>query len=117
MLLRPLARLCRSLSTEVNLPPSSISTIPASHRETHTSPTSNEPHPPLSADPHRRVDLKDLSHSAGALTSPDTNDEDDIVSAGSSSVPMVSQRTPSSQVPPYSRPPFHTHQFFTALEK
>lgn len=126
MLLRQFPhRFCRSLSTEVNLTSASASTstavVPIVHRDTHTSTSSpgiTDSIPKLSADaagpsisltyPKASVSESRANLNKGATARPISEMD------GASEIPPL---VASSKVPSYSRPPFHTHQFFVALEK
>jgi hypothetical protein len=130
MILRQIARVRRPLSTEASFPSTSTSIVPTYHRDAHSTTTIADP-PPLSAEPHSRARetlraipsranaTDDDDTTAGSWTGPSPSVNADTTSdvPGFSSVPSVPQHSGSSSVPSYSRPPFHTHQFFTALEK
>jgi hypothetical protein len=120
MLLRQLPRLRCSLSTHVGPPSTSTSIVPSSHRDAHTAPTATQ-HSTEPRDVSRSrarfstsVDNRDAPPTTSTNEDADP-DEDDT--PRSSNVPSVPERRPSSNIPSYTRPPFHTHQFFTALEK
>lgn len=126
MLLRQLPRLCRALSTatEAHLP-SSTSLIPINktHRDAHTTPNISEPTEARSVSlAHARENISNGSeYDSGDAPSPSAEEplmesqsgppesSSQLISAGSS--------TSQSGVPSYPHPPFHTHQFFAALEK
>ncbi|KAK0486896.1 hypothetical protein EDD18DRAFT_1360111 [Armillaria luteobubalina] len=125
MILRQLPRLCRSLSTEVyHLPSSSTSIIPLVTREVEVQPIPNgarsislaHPKDPAAQLPHSLSESPSLSKSQ---TSPPPSPmatptmESALSQVESPSVPSKVE----SKGPVYSQPPFHTHAFFTVLEK
>ncbi|KAK0206485.1 hypothetical protein DFS33DRAFT_1381604 [Desarmillaria ectypa] len=125
MILRQFPRLCRSLSTEVyHLPSSSTSIIPLVTREAETQPMPNgarsislaHPKDPAAQLPHSLSDSLPSSKSQPPppppLTTTPTMDSA-LLQVESSSVPSKVE----SNGPVYSQPPFHTHAFFTVLEK
>jgi len=124
MILRQFPRLSRSLSTEVNSATLPTSVHPISHRNAHTSPSIIEPSPSLSVDPAAspislvhpkdpiRTNLDNAGSSKGATDTGGTSRF-----SGASDGPPTPHIEGSSNLPSYSRPPFHTHQFFVALEK
>jgi len=131
MLLRQLPRLYRSLSTtEAHISSSSTSLIPVNlaittHRDAHTTPNISEP----SEDPSSRS--ISLAHLGETLSNSSHSDSrgSNSPSLRESSAEIKSPSEPSNQLisaepstshsggPSYAHPPFHTHQFFTALEK
>ena len=126
MLLRQLPRLCRSLSTEVNLASSSTSVVSITHRDAHTASGIADPPRPLSGDTTRQSVLlahpKDPQLSPRANTDTGSQTTDPRLGPDREIVkPLDAQAVvgsgSSSDIPPYSRPPFHTYQFFIALER
>ena len=126
MLLRQLPRLCRTLSTEVNLVSSNTSVVSITHRDAHTASGIADPPRPLSGDTTRQSVL--LAHPNDPQLSPRVNTEAGPQTTDSKLGPdreivkpldaqAVVGSGSSSDIPPYSRPPFHTYQFFMALEK
>ena len=135
MLLRHLPRLYRSFSTtETHLPSSSTSLIPSNltattHRDAHTSPNISEPTPPFSEDPsssrtislaHPRDSRSENDSESAAPSGLGTEELSRDANSGphaSSQLVAAKSATSHNGVPSYAHPPFHTHQFFTALEK
>lgn len=131
---RQLPRLYRSISTvEPYLPspsPTGIPSLLTNHRDAHTSLNISDPSPPLSDEPSssRSISLTQTEENRANWSDSDSNSSGsngagETISQGRSSPPQQStqlvsaEHTPHSSGPSYSNPPFHTHQFFTALEK
>ncbi|KAJ7744512.1 hypothetical protein DFH07DRAFT_749425 [Mycena maculata] len=137
MILRKLPRLCRTITTEAHLPPSSSSLLPiAIFRDAHSTPSISDPstsrsislaHPrdpliqseriPRRQDNSPRPSQDDpvtLEPPPPPESSSSASSEDTTLST--SGVPSTRLDT-SSNVSSYANPPFHTHAFFTALEK
>lgn len=120
MILRQIPRLCRALSTEAHHAPSSTSLIPTLHREpTHPDPPfagtrSLSLAHPKDPSPPSGHSLSEPSARAPPPPPPPSVETDAAQIAATSSVPTL---PPPYNPPTYSHPPFHTHAFFTALEK
>lgn len=136
MIFRHLPRLSRSITTEVHIsgPASALTLLPIPHREAHTTPTITDPshsstpreislaHPkdpinipqpiPPRTEPPPPSDPPGPSNDQPPPTQ-DSSTGSDLNSY--SSVPSTLPEPP--HVSSYSHPPFHTHAFFTALEK
>ncbi|KAJ3785102.1 hypothetical protein GGU10DRAFT_269975 [Lentinula aff. detonsa] len=115
----------------MHLPPSSMSAISISHRDTHTT-TSNlgDPRSPQSISISMAHPLDPINSSSQTThsTNNDINDAtDDSSSSSSSPPPATTISLPELErsnlqhnkiyAPAYSHPPFHTHAFFKELEK
>jgi len=113
MLLRAVPRTCRALNPDVSVTSPSKALLAAYYNTGSTlgdPPTNSPPSNPSSAS---------MSHPRDPSNSFLTNDVPPSSDSSSNSgvpapyvVPM-----PSRKLPTYSSPPFHTHSFFTALEK
>lgn len=133
-MLRGLPRLFRSLSTDVHRPV--LSPIPITPREAQTSqiitnPLTNQseapapapasaslshPRDPFNSSPRSqsRTDYTDTKSPDGPGTPPPYSSSSSTPS--NSNVPSTVDHD-FSHAPTYTHPPFHTHAFFTALEK
>jgi hypothetical protein len=117
MLLRAVARAYR-LNTDVCLTSSSSKALAAYYSTgpslgdptTHTSLPSN---PPSASMSHPR----DPSNSSTFLSSKKNDTAPLSIALKSGDPPPYLVETPLRRLPTYSSPPFHTHMFFTALEK
>jgi hypothetical protein len=119
MLLQQLPRLRCSLSTQVGPSSTSTSIVPSSHRDALTAPTATQHSTePRDVSRSRARFNTSVDRDAPPTTSANEDaDPDENDTHRSSNVPSVPERRTSSDIPSYTRPPFHTHQFFTALEK
>lgn len=133
--LRRIPRLCRSVSTDIHhLPSSTTSLIPLANRDTRGAPdgessSRTSPHSQTNANLHTQStrlpansqpDPSASTSSSGAPPPPPPNDEPQASSSQltpHSSVPSTLPRDGPSHFESQSSPPFHTHAFFTALEK
>lgn len=125
MLLRQIPRIQRASATRLTSP----ITVIHPHRRAYTSPNVSDPDPPHSEDPStsRSISLatSDNSHTNNTQSGsdpPGSNGSEESFSNGYSGPPqtstqLVSAEQTHSSAPSYTHPPFHTHQFFTALEK
>ncbi|KAK0468294.1 uncharacterized protein EV420DRAFT_1635544 [Desarmillaria tabescens] len=125
MIVRQLPRLCRSLSTEVyHLPSPSTSIIPLVAREVETQPIPNgarsislaHPKDPAAQLPHSLSDSLSSSKSQPPPPPPPTTTPTMDSALSQVESPSVPSKV-ESKGPVYSQPPFHTHAFFTVLEK
>jgi hypothetical protein len=139
MILRNLNRISRVVSSDIHLPPSSTNRMP--RRSAHaghniTDPSSSKAGPSDSTsmslthpkDPsHTSKTSSQSIHSSESSGSTSTSNTSFVTSLSqdpsrsSGSTPSYISDVPSTEVSPhtpsYSNPPFHTHAFFTALEK
>lgn len=108
MLLRAAPRAYRALNTDVYVTSPSKTLLVAYY---NTGPSLGDP--PTNSPPHPR----DPSSSSTVLSS-QANDAPPLNKTLNTGVPApYVVDTPSRKLPTYSSPPFHTHTFFTALEK
>ncbi|KAJ6599135.1 hypothetical protein DFH09DRAFT_902942 [Mycena vulgaris] len=123
---RQLSRLCRTISTEAHSSPPSSSLLPiVISRDAHSA--------PLISDPSTSRSIS-LAHPRDPLihpertpirqdTQPPNDTAEPLPSASTDAAPSATSGVPStlldssSNVSSYANPPFHTHAFFTALEK
>ncbi|KAJ7283723.1 hypothetical protein C8J57DRAFT_1293383 [Mycena rebaudengoi] len=129
MILRRLPRLCRCISTEAHLPSPQLSLLPMaiSHREAHTAPSISDPpasHSMSLAHPRDPLvqsrNIPDRDDSSSNPPSDGPTDEPPVLTSNersNSGVPSTRLDATSSHLSSYAHPPFHTHAFFTALEK
>ena len=113
MLLRAAPRAYRALNTDVHVTsPSRI--LLAAYYSTGPSLGLGDPPTSSSSPPHPR----DPSNSSIAFLSSQANDAPPLSKTLNSGVPApYVVDTSLRKLPTYSSPPFHTHAFFTALEK
>lgn len=113
------SRWSRNLHTEIYLPPSSMSLIPITHRDAHTNHSISMAHPMDPSNSNPSLQPKNEPNSAPSTSSPPPP------SAITTSAPELEPTNVPSTIrhhrdhytPPYTHPPFHTHAFFSALEK
>lgn len=137
MILRQLPRLCRGVTTEAHLAPSSSSLLPiVISRDAHSTPSISDPSTSRSislAHPRdsllqserisRRQDNSLQSPHDGLLTLDPPPAKESSPSGSTEGAQPPTSSVPStlldasSNVSSYGNPPFHTHAFFTALEK
>ncbi|KAJ7781315.1 hypothetical protein B0H16DRAFT_1658929 [Mycena metata] len=124
MILRRLPRLCRTITTEAHVSSSSSLLPIVISRDAHSAPSISDPstgrsislaHPRDSVAPSERVPHR---------TSPPAPSDEPISldPPASPEVPLSTSGVPSTRLDSssnasYANPPFHTHAFFTALEK
>ena len=107
MLLRAAPRAYRALNTDVHVTSPSKTLLAAYF---NTGPSLGDP--PTSSPPHPR------DPNSSTFLSSQANDAPPLSKTLNSGVPAPYVVDPSSRkLPTYSSPPFHTHAFFTALEK
>jgi hypothetical protein len=118
-------RFCRAISTEAHVSPSPSLLPIVISRDAHSSPSISDPttsrsislaHPrdPLTQ-PERTPPRKDTQAPVDLKEPPPSSSAESIPSS-TSGVPSTLLDV-SSNVSSYANPPFHTHAFFTALEK
>lgn len=137
MILRNINRLSRFVSIDLNLAPSSTNRIPC--RGTHAGPSITDPHkskagpsePTSISVSHPKDPLHNSKSSSSSSSQSSHSSEASTSNSGfvfsqdpphpKASKPSYISDVPSIEVlphtPTYSNPPFHTHAFFTALEK
>lgn len=134
MILRNITRISRLISKDINLPSSSRNRIVC--RGTHSGSGPNITDPPTSKAGPSEPDSISFAHPKDPSNSPNTSSPSHSSEASTSnsgfvfsqdpphpkaSKPSYISDVPSIEVlphtPTYSNPPFHTHVFFTALEK
>lgn len=110
MLLRAVPRTCRALNPDVSVTKALLAAYYNTGSTLGDPPTNSPPSNPSSAsmlhprDPSNSFLTNDVPPSSG--------------SSSNSGVPApYVVHMPSRKLPTYSSPPFHTHSFFTALEK
>ena len=118
MILRSLPRFCRARSADVS-PKSAIA-----RRAAHSGSRYEDPSNASDASMSHPHDPKNSASSSEPPPPPpppvaeevkeDPNNTPPVASSG---VPAPYMATPSFRSPTYTAPPFHTHAFFTALEK
>jgi hypothetical protein len=121
MIIRQLSRCRRKFHTDIHLPPSNTSLIPFSRRDAHTTPKSiSMAHPmdPSSSSTYAEDSSNSASSSAPPSNPPPTTNSPSPPNGEQSSSNLPSTvRHHNTRTPAYTHPPFHTHAFFTALEK
>jgi hypothetical protein len=140
MILRQSPRLFRSLATDFHLSHSSSPLV--SRRDTHTIQTISDPSPPLPKVSHLAHPKDPLNPSqpssqptpsrtenpppsssttppgpSSAADAPVNTTEESSTSTSTSTSHSNVPSTVQSRFPSYTHPPFHTHAFFSALEK
>ncbi|KAJ7498991.1 hypothetical protein FB451DRAFT_1014584 [Mycena latifolia] len=122
---RHLSRLCRTISTEAHVSPSSSSLLPiVISRDAHSAPSISDPSSsrsislahPRDPQPERTLPRQSTPFPNDAMEPPPSASTEAASSPANSGVPSTLLDT-SSNVSSYANPPFHTHAFFTALEK
>lgn len=128
MILRRLPRLCRTISTEPHISTPSSSLLPiVISRDAHSTPSISDPSPSRSIslahprDPH--IHSERIPHRNDSSPQPPNDTKESTASEPAESASPSTSGVPStlldtsSSVSSYANPPFHTHAFFTALEK
>ncbi|KDR83814.1 hypothetical protein GALMADRAFT_219647 [Galerina marginata CBS 339.88] len=117
MILRSVPRLFRAISTDVRLPTPSKSLVVAAHRDAHSGPAIGDPSTTISDSNAYMSHPRDPASSSSFDVPPPLADDATSTTPVTPSVPATYMANPSFRSPAYSAPPFHTHTFFTALEK
>ncbi|KAJ7507727.1 hypothetical protein B0H11DRAFT_139138 [Mycena galericulata] len=131
MILRQIPRLCRGVTTEAQLSTSSSSLLPiVIARDAHSTPSISDPStsrsislayprdPLLHSErlPHRQDTSPIVTLDPPPSKEPPASGTTEGTPSSTTGVPSTLLDS-SSNVSTYANPPFHTHAFFTALEK